>query len=239
MVTKDVRFFDPYKDVEYGNLRGDKSDVYFKITFDEGKFHSTDDWFALIANVTEHKGIVRAFKPEEDLKPGACYIPVFNKEYELWEKDKTGKKVPVKHQPSVFEKNLHSYLQFEYLDAIDDGGKSVKGSIAFLPNDQFIGLSDKDLITQMANNCKLELIDSTGTLPEYKPYTSTYQKNGNFGLSPQEKLIWLKKELCNSITDKGYNESMSLIDLTDRIVSEAKNDNTLAIYVDFIKTMLA
>ena len=236
-MTKDVRYLDAYKDAEYGNLRGDKSDVYFKVEFDEGKFYSTDDGLALIAHVTEYKGIVRAFKPELDLEPGFCYIPLYNKEYELWEKDKTGKKNPVKHQPSVFEKNLPSYLQFEYLDAIDDGSKSVKGSIAFLPNDQLAGLSDDALITQIKNNCRLELIESTGTLPQYKPYVSTYKK-GNFNLSPQDKLSWLKKELCSSITDSGCNEEMSLIDLTEQIVSEAKNDNTLAIYVDFIKTML-
>ncbi len=238
-MTKDLRYLDAYKDAKYGSLRGDKSDVYFKIMFNEGKFHSTDNGFVLIAYVIEYKGIVRAFKPELDLEPGFCCIPLYSREYELWEKDKTGKKNPVKHQPSVFEKNLHSYLQFEYLDAIDDGDKSVKGSIAFLPNDQLAGLSDDDLITQIKNNCKLELIESTGTLPEYKPYISTYKKNGNFSLSPQDKLIWLKKELCSSITDKGYNEEMSLIDLTARIVSEAKNDNTLAIYVDLVKTMLA
>ena len=214
------------------------SDVYFKVEISEGKLYSIDNGLALIAHIIEYKGIVRAFKPELDLEPGFCCIPIYNKEYELWEKDKTGKKIPVKHQPSVFEKNLHSYLQFEYLDAIDDGDKSVKGSIAFLPNDQLFNLSDDDLIAQIKNNCKLELIKSTGTLPEYKP-VSSYKKNGNFKLSPQEKLVWLKKELCNSITDKGYNESMSLIDLTERIVSEAKNDNTLAVYVDFIKTMLA
>ena len=231
---------DPYNNAKHGTLKGDKSELYFKLEFKEGKFYSIDEGFVLIADVTKYGGSIRrAFKPELDLEPGVCAIPLYDKEYELWEKDKTGKKTPVKHQPSVFEKNLHSYLQFEYLDAIDDGNKSVKGSIAFLPNDQLAGLSDNDLITQLRNNCKLELIESTGTLPEYKPFVSTYKKNGSFKLSPQDKLVWLKKELCSSIADKGCNEEMSLIDLTAQIVSEAKNDNTLAVYVDFIKTMLA
>ena len=237
MSNASMLYGDPYGDAKYGSLKGDKSELYFKLEFNEGKFYSIDEGFILIADITRYGGSVRrAFKPELDLEPGICAVPIYTKEYELWEKDKTGKKVPVKHKPSVFEQNLHGYLQFEYLDAIDNG-KSVKGSIAFLPNDQLLGLSNDDLIAQVTNNCKLELIKSTSNLPEYKPYTG-YKKNGSGKLSPQDKLTWLKKEMCESISDQSYNTEMSLIDLTEKIVSEAKNDNTLAIYIDLLRTII-
>ena len=96
------------------------------------------------------------------------------------------------------------------------------------------------LTKTITRNCKLEEVEATGKLPEYKADSGSSKKNnsGSYKTSPADKVTWLKKELVSSIKDGGYNEDMSLIDLVDQIVSESEDENTLAIYTDLLKATL-
>ncbi|MGK7937222.1 MAG: hypothetical protein AB4206_15765 [Xenococcaceae cyanobacterium] len=228
-------YLDPWKEAKYGKLKGKKQDDYFKVEFNEGKFYPTDEGYILMADVTKYKGVVRAFKPEVPLEPGVCAIPIYKTTYEIWEKkDKESKATPVKCQPSLSERNLASHL-----NSVIDKDKTYQGAIAFLPDDQLSDLSAEEIMTNIERNCQLVETESTGNLPEYVASNGTSKKSGgSYRISPSEKLTWLKKELVSAIKDAGYNQEMSLIDLTDQIVSESEDDNTLAIYVDFVKAIL-
>ena len=105
-----VKYLDPYKDDPYGKLKGDKAEVYFKVSFDEAKVYSTDDSYVVAAFVTAYSGIVRSFKPADPILPGLCAIPIYGQEYEIREKDSSGNWNGVKYQPSVFEKSLYEYI---------------------------------------------------------------------------------------------------------------------------------
>ena len=188
-----------------------------------------------MANVTKFTGVIRAFKPEEPLDGGICAIPIYQHEYEEWEKDKSGKSSPKKVEPSLWEQNLVSHLAFDI-----DLDKHYKGSITFLPDAQLTNLSDKELSDLLVKNCHLEEVKSTNTLPEYQEFTGSYKKNGYNRLTPQDKLIFVKKELCDGISDRGCNEEMSLADLTEIFIKEREKqgETFLALYFDLIKAIL-
>lgn len=230
-----IKYLDPYKDIKYARLKGEKNEVFFKVDFDEAKFVGTNDGLILMGQVSKFTGVIRAFKPEEPLDGGICAIPIYQHKYEEWEKDKTGKASPKKFEPSLWEQNLVSYLSFDV-----DLDKHYKGSIAFLPDDQLTNLSGKEVNELLSKNCHLEEVEATNTLPEYQEFTSSYKKNGYNRLTPSDKLIFVKKELCNSIDDSGYNEEMSLADIIEQFIKEreVQGETFLALYFDLVKAIL-
>ena len=231
-----LSILDPYGSRKYCLSKGRKQDDYFKVEFKEGKFYLTNEGYVLMANVTKYKGAVRAFKPEVPLEPGICAIPIYKTTYEIWEKkNKESKAIPVNCEPSVFEKNLVNHLS-----TIVDESKSYQGAIAFLPDDQILDLSTEELVSNIERNCQLVEVDSTGTLPEYvAPSGNGYKKNGYSKVTPEDKTRWLKKELCSSIKDGGYNEEMSLVDLVEQLVKEVDSEDTLAIYTNLLQSILS
>jgi len=59
-------------------------------------------------------------------------------------------------------------------------------------------------------------------------------------LTPADKTKWVKQELCQSVKEPGYNEEMSLADLTEQFVVEhQENETFLALYFDLLKAILA
>ena len=231
-----MKVLDPYKDIPYSRLKGEKNEVFFKIEFDEGKFYPTDYGYALMANVTKSTGLVRAFKPELPVEPGILAIPIYHQEYELWSKDKDGKAVSTKCKPSLYEQNLCNHLA---LNLSED--QYYQGSISFLPDEQLLNLTDAEVVNTLTRNCHLIEAKSSGKLPEYQPPTSSYKKtNGVSKLTPADKTKWVKQELCRSVKESGYNEEMSLADLTAQFVTEhQENEAFLAIYFDLLKAILA
>lgn len=227
-----IKYLDPYKDISYARLKGDKASSLFKVEFAEGKFHKTDSGYVLMADVLFLNGVVKAFKPEEGLPSpvGMCAIPIYSKDYELWDK-KENKSITI--SPTIHEKNLCGHL-----DMTISEDKHYRGSITLLPNDNFTNLSDADISNLVSANCQLLEATASGKLPVYEEFSpSNYKKNGSYKLTPTEKLKILKEELADSIQENGFNGEMSLIDLVDQIATETKNENTLAIYVDFIKAI--
>ncbi len=237
-----LKYLDPFHNVPYGKLKGDKSDVYLKIEFDEGKLYEVDNGYILAAYVTRYHGVTRAYKPEEPIKPGLCAIPIYAREFELWHKNKDGKNVSTKHLPSLFEKNLVNHLKSNFSPSLD-ADKALKGSIGFLPNAQLQGLSEFDIVANLPHNCQLEVITATGKLPEYQPYTGSSKKASNgkyYGLTPNDKLAWLKKELVSAIASSNCTEETSLSLLLKQVIYENDKDETfLALYTDILKTLIA
>ncbi|MDJ0690441.1 MAG: hypothetical protein QNJ41_18270 [Xenococcaceae cyanobacterium MO_188.B32] len=231
-----IRLLDAYKDIKYARLKGEKNEVFFNVEFDEGKFYPTDNGYVLMANVIKYTGVVRAYKPELPIETGVCAIPFYSNEYELWEKDKEGKSSPRKCQPSLYERNLCAHIALEFPE-----DKYFKGSISFLPDVQLTNLTDEDVINTIKRNCLLEEVAPSGNLPEYQATSSTYKKtNGYNRLTPADKATWVKKELCQSVKESGYNEEMSLADLTEQFVVEhQENETFLALYFDLLKAILA
>ncbi len=234
-----LRITDPFRDIQYSRIKGEKKDVYFKVEFDEGKFYKVDNGYVLMADVTKYAGVVRAFKPEEPVQPGICAIPIYNKDYEIREKGKDGQYVSNTYSPSIHEKNLCTHL-----DGTISEDSYYKGSIAFSVDDQLLNLPDEKIIDTVVSSCHLIDTDSSGKLPEYQANTSSYssykKNNGYSRLTPADKATWVKKELCQSVKEPGYNEEMSLADLTEQFVTENKKDETfLALYFDLIKAILA
>ena len=236
-----IKYTDPYNNDPYGKLKGDKSDVYLKIEFSEAKLYEVDNGYVLAGNITNYIGAVRAFKPEEPIKPGLCAIPIYEREFEIWHKNKDGKNTSTKCQPSLFEKNLVSHLKSNFSPSLA-ADKAIKGSIGFLPNAQLLGLSEFDIAANIPHNCQLEVITATGNLPEYKPYKASDKKasNGKYGLSPNDKLAWLKQELVSAIASSNFTEETSLSLLLKQFIYENDKDETfLALYTDILKTLIA
>lgn len=239
-----MKYCDPYKDAKYGYLKGDKTSEAYFIQFSEAKLYETDNGYSLLANVSSYSGVVRAYKPELSLKPGICAIPIYEKEYEIREKNKaTGEYEGIKCQPSLFEQNLPGLFLLEYADAIGaDSSKSVKGSIAFLPDYQLRNLTNEEVVKLLNQNCKLELIESTGTLPEYVSYGSNSSKKGNYNnynrMTPSEKAKWIKDDLCLAIRANGFNSDMALCDVVEQFVAEKKESEIfLSVYFDLVKNI--
>ena len=94
-----IKYNDPYGKREYAQLKGDKSDAFFKITFDEATLHKTDEGLIFYGNITDYQGVVRSFKPELPIESGVCVVPFYSQEYEARSKDKDGNWSSNKVQP--------------------------------------------------------------------------------------------------------------------------------------------
>lgn len=224
-----LKHYDPYKDITYGRLKGDKKDAYLKIEFSEGKLYQTSEGYVLMANLTKISGAIRAFKPELPVEPDICAIPIYNKNHDEWSKDSLGKATSTSIAPSIFETNLCNHFDLTY-----STDQAYAGTISFLQDDQTEGLSDKELIATINKNCHLAEVDETGKLPKYEANANSNGRK-SYGMSPGDKLIWLKKEMCESIKDSGCSEEMSLLDLSKQLVEESEDETSLAIYIDLLK----
>lgn len=234
MSSKVLQYNTPYESRKYGYVKGDKQGVFFKVDFKEGKFYNTEDGYVLMADVMGFMGVVRSYKPEEAIvMPGWTQITYFSRDYELWHK-KEKKEI----SPTLHEKTLCSHLAITISE-----DKYYSGSITLLPDDQFTDKPDDVVIDLINKNCQLIEIEPSGNLIPYEASKANggYKKNnGNYNskLSLEDKVKALKKELILSIKDDKCNEEMSLIDLVDQLVGESEDDNTLAVYVDLVKSCL-
>ena len=233
-----VKYLDPYKEDLYGKLKGDKADTWFKVNFDEAKLHPTENGYILAGYFTGYAGIIRNFKASEPLEPGLCALPIYSQEYELWEKGDDGKSKPVKYQPSTFEKALAANIDANKSLWIPEG-QNISGEISLSPDAQVSAFRAEDLSGFVTNSCKIEPIGSSGKLPEYTPPSTGAYKKGfskSYGAAPEEKLSFIKKELCSSIAASWAKEDASLGLLVSQMITEHKEDEAfLAIYFDLIK----
>lgn len=230
-----VQYLDPYKDDPYGKLRGDKSDAYFKVVYDEGKIYKSDGAYILAAYVTEYQGVVRSFKPENALTPGLCAIPIYGQEYEIRQKDKTGDWTGVKHQPSIYEKALFENIKTHEPLWIPEG-QGIKGELSFLPDGMCATWDAPTLNGTVANNSRTEYVPVSGKLPDYTvPSFSGQRKGGgkSYGLSPDERILFIKKQICADIAASGFTTDNSLPLLIKQVLVEHPMDTDITqIYFD-------
>lgn len=205
-----IQYNDPWKDKPYGKLKGDKSESFCKIIFDEAQIHKSDNGYVVTAFVTDYQGVVRSYKPENPLTPGLCEIPFYDSEYEVKSKDKDGNWTTEKKQPSKFELALCDFFANSQED-FTSSDSAFKGEITHLPDAMLTTYEGKTLIDFVANNVKLEAITPTGKLPEYKVFKS--KSNGNsWGkskyLTPEEKVEFIVKQMevdvKSEVHKKGY-----------------------------------
>jgi hypothetical protein len=230
-----VKYLDPYKDDVYGKLRGDKADAYLKINFDEAKVYKADDAYILAAFVTAYQGVVRSFKPENPLTPGLCAVPIYGTEYEIRQKDKDGNWIGVKYQPSKYEKALYEniktheslWMPFE---------EAIKGEISFMPDGMCATMDAVTIDGMVAANSKTEIVPLTGKLPAYTLPTSSFQRKGggkSYGLSPEERIMFIKKQVCEDLAASGFTVENSLPLLISQMIVEHPMDTELVqIYFD-------
>lgn len=236
-----IAYLDPYKDDPYGKLKGDKADCWFKINFDEAKIYPIETGYVLAGWITGYSGVVRSFKASEPLTPGLCAIPIYNKEYEVREKDKDGSWQSVKYQPSIAETTICRLIDTHKSTWIPEG-KGIGGEISFSPDAQLQAFDEPMLKQFIKESCKVETVSLTGKLPEYTPPSGSSQRkgwSGSKGVSLEEKMEFIKKELISSIAASGFTAENSLGVLTNQMILEHPDDERfLEIYFDMLMAIV-
>ena len=232
-----VKYLDPYKDDKYGKLKGDKSESYFGVTFSEAAVYKTDDAYIIAGHVTNYKGITRSFNPGEPLLDGWCAVPIYGKEYEISKKDKDGKWISEKFTPSLFERTLYQIISEDEDDWMPHNA-GISLELTHVPNGM---LKDKDLAQLalfVAGNFDYKQVDLSGSLPEYTPPSNNFKgKRGgkSWGMSPDQRMDFIKKQLQADIKADGYKEGRTLAELVDQMILEhADNENFITIYYDLL-----
>lgn len=230
-----VKYLDPYKEDLYGKLRGDKADAYIKVVFDEAQVHKAEDSYILAAFVTEYHGVVRSFKPEDPLTPGLCAIPIYGQEYEIRTKDKGGNWVGVKYQPSKFEKALYENIKANESTWLPEG-QGIKGELSFPLDVMCASMDTAALNAMVAANSKIEAVSLTGKLPAYTLPTAGFQRKANgksYGLSPEERILFIKEQICKDLAASGFTVDNSLPLLINQMITEHPMDgDCVQIYFD-------
>lgn len=236
-----IKYNDPYGNRKYAQLKGDKGDSYFKIVFSEAVIHKADDGYVLFGQVDEYQGVVRSFKPENPIQPGLCIVPFYSQEYEIRKKDKDGSYSAQKMQPSIFEKTLCSLVS-DYQEEWMPYNASIKGHIAHIPDSMLSGQDATGVINFVQNSVSYEQIDSSGNIPDYDPSSSgSYQKSysGYKRASIEDKLAFIKKELCDSIKASGFTSEAPLGSLVSAFNSEHQDDeNYVQLYFDLLVSII-
>lgn len=236
-----IAYLDPYKDDPYGKLKGDKADCWFKINFSEAKIHPIETGYILAGWITGYSGVVRSFKASEPLTEGLCAIPIYGKEYEVREKDKDGNWQSVKYKPSVAEATLCELIKSHEADWMPEG-KGIGGEIAFSPDAQLASFDSPNLKNFIKSSYRIETVTLTGKLPDYTPPSGSSQRKGwggSKGVSLEEKLEFIKKEMVSSIAASGFTVENSLAVLTDQIILEHRDDERfLEIYFDMLMAIV-
>ena len=236
-----VKYLDPYKDDPYGKLRGEKEDTWFSVNFDEAKIYPIDNGYILAGFFTGYSGVIRNYKASEPVVPGLCALHIYNAEYETRVKGDDGNYTTVKNQPSKFEKALCSVIDANK-DAWIPEGKGIGGEVSFSPNQMVQSMDATALLALIDSTVKIETVTLTGKLPEYTPpSTGNYKKSSgkSWGVSPEDKLKFIKKELISSVAASGFTEENSLGCLTTQMIIEHQNDDKfLSIYFDMLMAMV-
>ena len=237
-------YSDPWKDNPYGKLKGDMTQVWAGLIFDNGKLYHHEDTYVLCASFTGFEGaVVRSFKPEQPMDfPVLATWTIHGKDYTERQKNKdTDKYETVACKASIHEKLLYQAI-FDNPQWLE---KEIKGKITHSPNGQYGNKEHK-----LAEGCiALEIIEPLGKLPEWTP-PKAYSKNsgGSWSnkVSLEDKATWLKAELVQTITDVQVKQdfqqskSYSVGEALSYVTQQWKNDEaTLAIYVDLLKGVLS
>ena len=232
-----IKYNDPYGNRKHAQLKGDKSEAFFKLAFDEARFYKQDDGYILWGYMTEYQGVVRSFKPENPIEAGLCAVPFYDKDYEVRRKDKDGNWQSDKQQPSIFEVKLCKHIaENESLYTATD--KAVKGFITHIPNAMLSVHDGNALALQIENSVSIVETSSTDKLPGFEASGNNSQRRGfsNYQkVTMEDKLAFLKKQLEDDVIHVDWKSGKTLSQLTDRIIVEHQdNPNFIEIYFDLL-----
>ena len=232
-----IKYNDPYGKREYAQLKGEKKDSFFKVTFDEATLHKADDSYILYGFITEYQGVVRSFKPENPILPGICAIPFYGQEYEVRRKDKDGNWSSEKEQPSKFEAAIYRHLEAN--DAVLVGhDRTFSGYISHLPNAMCEGMTETAIAPLVVQNLQLNKISGTGKVPAFTPSVGGGQRKSYGGyknVSPEDKVAFIISQLTEDVKHVDWKSGKTLAELTDQIIREhVDNENFISIYFDMV-----
>lgn len=219
-----ILYQDPWKDDPYGKLKGDKSQAFVRLLFEEAKVYKTDNAYIIAGMITQYTNVVRSYKPERGIEPGLCAVPIYGEEYEIRRKDESGTWVGDKVQPSAFEKALYNRIKGEEATWVSPI-VNWTGQLSFAPNMMLENNTQQQIDELIDSNCLLQGMEPTGTLPPYTPPKS-YRKGGaggkSYGKSSDEKLEWIKKQIKDETTIGGQTNGEALIDVVDAFYQDNK-----------------
>lgn len=216
--------------------------AYFKVSFDEGKIYPVDNGYILAAYVNGYSGVIRSFKPEQPLEQGLCAIPFYSEEYEIRQKV-NGEWTGVKHNPSIFEKFFCTYIEANESIFMPEG-QGINGEITHIP-DGMCGILDAEGLTNLIrSSLKITSIPLQGLLKPYTPPSGNGQRRSNSGgfrgISPEDKLAFVKKQLLFEIGDNSIATDSSLgVLIANMQAKYPLDDNFLAIYFDTLQAIIS
>ena len=236
-------YSDPWKENPYGKLKGDMTQVWAGLIFDDGKLYHHEDTYVLCANFTGFEGaVVRSFKPEQPINfPALATWTIHGKDYTERQKNKdTEKYETVACKASIHEKLLYQAISDnpQWLE------KEIKGKISHCADGQYQGKEDKLIEGSIA----IEVIEPLGKLPEWtppKPFSKNSSGSWSNKASLEDKATWLKKELAQGLVgellrEKYVKQPPCVHTLVKEIVQQHKDDEMfLGAYFDLLKGILS
>jgi hypothetical protein len=244
-----IKYSDPFRDDKFGKLKGNKCLTWFKVYFNEGKLYKQDDGYILAANFTGFEGVSASFGTQgEQATSGLAVLPIYAKEYE--ERKSTGKQddkgkwvyETVKVKPSIFEQWLCKQIEDNPSFWLPDGNQNISGNITFSLDPQVASMADDTRGSFFTTCYQISTVSKSDKLPEWKPKTPYRGANGYGakGVSIEDKVAFLKKELVATIGGTLVAEDMSIGSLTGFLIDLHKdNEQFLVIYTDLIKAICA
>lgn len=105
-----------------------------------------------------------------------------------------------------------------------------------MPDDMCASMDTPALDGLVAANSKTEAISLSGKLPAFTPPSGNAQRKGggkSYGLSPDERIAFIKKQVCEDLAASGFTTENSLPLLISQMIAEHPMDTELVqIYFD-------
>ena len=148
---------------------------------------------------------------------------------------KPGNWTGVKYQPSKYEKALYENIK------VHEGlwmpeGQGIKGEISFMPDGMCATMDRVTIDGLVAANSRTEIVPLTGKLPAYTVPDNNAQRKGSgksYGLSPDDRILFIKKQLCADLASSGFTTENTLPLLISQMINEHPTEESLIqIYFD-------
>lgn len=232
---------DPWKDNPYGKLHGELVDTWAILGFSEAKVHHHENTYVIAGYFDLFTGVTRSYKPENPMEAGLATFTIHSEDYEVRKKNDDGKYETVTQKASIHEKLLYQHISDNPTQWLSE--KNLKGKIELLPDIKYAGKSNPQL---EKGSCEIYQIEPTDKLPEWQPPKSSSGKswNGSKGITLDEKINFLKKELCNTLLDDSFktfcqNSDTPLSLLVAKVLEERSKEETfLATYFELLKAVV-
>lgn len=245
-----IFYSDPYKDRKFGKLKGDKRQNYFKVTFSEAKFYKHENAYILAGQFDGCMGVTHSYTGSITIESGLAELPIYGDEYDYRQKkvgtgvkDVKAEYETIRLQPSIAESLLYKHIQDNpsvYLE-----GNTFKGSITFYPDDNYTTMDETERLSHVLKNSILEQVTPSGNVPEWippKPYSKGGSYGGYRGISPDEKLEFLKNELSETVNTHTVrsDKNLPIAAYIHAILSEnSENERFLVTYFDLVKSLIS